>query len=83
MTHPFHPLFGREFELLATKYAWGEERVYFRDGEGNLRHLPTGWTSAVDTDAFRVIAAGRCAFRTEDLLLLADLIERLKSGGVR
>ncbi|MHB0929447.1 MAG: DUF5372 family protein [Candidatus Nanopelagicales bacterium] len=78
MTHPFHPLFGREFTLVTSKKAWGEDRVYFHDPDGRLRHMPTEWTSVEPSDPFRTVAASRCRFRTEDLLRLADLIARLK-----
>lgn len=79
MTHPFHPLFGREFDLVTYKKAWGEDRVYFRDGKGRLHHMPVGWTSVEALDPFRTIAAGRCRFNTEGLLKLADLVSRLTS----
>jgi len=79
VTHPFHPLFGREFELVTYKKAWGEDRLYFRDDNGRLHHMPVGWTSVEALDAFRTIAAGRCRFKTEDLLQLADLVSRLTS----
>jgi hypothetical protein len=78
VTHPFHPLYGRDFELLEYREAWGEHRVYFRDQEGRLYRMPVGWTSVAPPDPFRMVAAGRCRFRTEDLLRLADLISRLK-----
>jgi Family of unknown function (DUF5372) len=78
VTHPFHPLFGREFELVTYKKAWGEDRVYFRDDQGRLRHVPVGWTSGQEPDPFRTVAAGRCHFRSEDLLRLVELIERLQ-----
>ena len=77
MTHPFHPLCGREFELVTYKKAWGEDRVYFRDEEGRLRHMPVGWTSVEPADPFRTVAAGRCRFTVEGLLRLADLVEML------
>lgn len=54
--------------------------MYFRGDDGQLRRVPASWTSEGDSDAFKVIAAGRCHFRPEDLLRLADLIEQL---GVR
>jgi len=58
---------------------WGEDRVYFRDQDGALCSLPTGWTDAADADSFVVIAAGRCPFRLQDLLDLVDLVDRLRS----
>jgi Family of unknown function (DUF5372) len=39
--------------------------------------LPVGWTDAVEPDVFVVMAAERCPFRLEDLLELADLLDRL------
>jgi len=80
VTHPFHPLFGREFELVTQKQAWGEDRVYFRDKKKRLHHVPLGWTSMAALDSFRAAAGGRCRFRTEDLLRLAELIDGLTAG---
>jgi hypothetical protein len=68
--------------LVTSRKAWGEDRVYFHDDRGRLRHLPTGWTSAGSADPFQAVAAGRCHFRVEDLLRLADLVERLRIARV-
>jgi hypothetical protein len=78
--HPFHPLSGRDFELVTYKQAWGEDRVYFRDDAGRLHRMPVGWTSIVEPDAFQVTAAGRCRFRTDDLLRLVELVAGLRSN---
>jgi hypothetical protein len=64
--------------LLTYRSAWGEERVYFHDENGRLQHMPVGWTSVAAPDPLKVVAAGRCRFRPEDLLRLVDLVERLK-----
>jgi len=80
VTHPFHPLHGREFELVERRSAWGEERVYFRDDSGRLRRVPAAWTSAAAPTAFEAISAGRSPFRVEDLLRLAALIARHKEA---
>jgi len=78
--HPFHPLSGREFELVTYAQTWGEDRVYFRDEAGRLRRMPVGWTTVAKPDAFQVTAAGRCRFRTDDLLRLVALVEGLRSS---
>ena len=78
MTHPFHPLSGREYEFVEHRQNWGEDRVYLRDEDGGLFSLLTGWTDAAPVDPFVVIAAGRCPFATGDLLAVADLIGRLR-----
>ena len=79
MVHPFHPLAGQDFEFIEHRHNWGEDRVYLRDGDGELFCLPAGWTDAVAPDPFTVIAAGRCPFTTDDLLALADLVDRLRA----
>ena len=81
MTHPFHPLFGRQFEFVARRRNWGEDRVYCHGVEGELGSLPTGWTDVAEVDLFVEIAAGRSPFRVVDLLELADLVDRLRSAG--
>ena len=79
VTHPFHPLFGRELDVVVHRHNWGEDRVYFLDGRGHLTSLPAGWTSVVPEDAFVAVAAGRSRFRAADLVALAALIVRLRS----
>lgn len=78
MTHPFHPLLGRDFEFVEHKLNWGEDRVWLRDEDGRLFSLPAGWTDVAVPDPFTVIAAGRCPFTTDALLALADLIARFR-----
>ena len=59
---------------------WGENRVFFVDDEGRTRWLPASWTSIEPPDPFVVMAAGRAAFRAQDLLELARLIGGLQSN---
>ena len=78
VTHPFHPLFGRQLELTAQAQEWGEERVYYRDPTGRMRFLPARWTSMAAADPFVLIAAGRVYFRVEDLVRLHNRLKELK-----
>jgi len=78
ITHPFHPLAGREFDFAFVRQNWGEDRVYFFLEDGELKGLPAGWTNAGPVDAFVALSAGRSAFRIEDLLALADLLTGLR-----
>ncbi len=78
MTHPFHPLYGQEFELVGYAHTWGEHRVFFRaPGETRVRSLPAGWTDVEGPDPFRALAAGRSCFRTDDLRALVHLVDEL------
>jgi Family of unknown function (DUF5372) len=79
VTHPFHPLAGRDFEFVEHRQNWGEDRVYLRDEDGELFSLLAGWTDVAPADPFTVIADGRCPFTADGLLALADLIDRLRS----
>jgi hypothetical protein len=79
VTHPFHPLVGRDFEIIVHRQNWGEDRVHLHDENGELFSLPAGWTDVAPADPFVVVAGGRCPFTTEGLLALAGLIDRFRS----
>jgi hypothetical protein len=78
VTHPFHPLSGRDFEFVEYRQNWGEDRVHLHDENGQLFSLPAAWTDVAAADPFAVVAAGRCPFSTDGLLAAADLIGRLR-----
>jgi hypothetical protein len=69
-------LFQQEFELITCRQNWGEDRVWFHDGNGRLRSVPTNWTDAAGRDPFVVVAAGRSLFRITDLL---ELVQRIRA----
>jgi hypothetical protein len=79
VTHPFHPRFGQELEVAFRRRNWGDDRVFYRDGQGHLASLPAGWTSVVPEDPVVVMAGGRAHFRITDLLELAALVARLRA----
>jgi hypothetical protein len=81
VTHPFHPLSGRALVFVARLRCWRGDIVYYLDDQGRRQRIQAAWTDVVPDDAFRVVAAGRCAFRTEDLLAVAGLVDRLRAGG--
>ncbi len=83
MTHPFHPLHGRDFEFVVCRQNWGEDRVHLHDENGQLFSLPAGWTDVAAPDPLVVVAAGRCPFTTDGLLAVADLIDRFRGAGRR
>src|SRR5437588_9019433 len=78
VTHPFHPLYGQEFEILNYRHNWGEYRVTFYETPDHVRALPAAWTSIVPPDPSVVLAAGRSAFRVADLLQLSQLTRRIQ-----
>jgi Family of unknown function (DUF5372) len=78
VTHRFHPLFGRELEFVKRKRNWACDLVYVYDDDGDLVTVPAAWTDMAAQDPFVVMAAGRAAFRTEDLLAAAEVVARLQ-----
>jgi hypothetical protein len=82
VTHPFHPWFGREFELIDYRNNWGEGRVCFLDEKGRLNSMLASYTDAGREDPFVAVAAGRAHFRYDDLIELAEMIVRLQGERV-
>jgi len=80
ITHPFHPLCGRRYELICRRRHWGEDRVVYEDSNGRLCTIASAWTDIDPADEFRLVAAGRAAFRTVDLLALCDALDRLAAS---
>ncbi|MDA1249302.1 MAG: DUF5372 family protein [Planctomycetota bacterium] len=74
MIHPFHPLAGRDLQLVTCRQTWGEQRAYFYDDDGRLVSVPLLWTTLAAVDPLIEFAGGRSAFRVEDLLNLRDLL---------
>ncbi len=76
VTHPFHPLSGQQFELVAYRRSWGNRAVVdCLDVEHRLVTIPLSWTDAAQEDPFVTLSAGRAHFRIEDLLRLLGLVE--------
>src|SRR5215470_4148007 len=55
VTHPFHPLRGQTFEILAVRNNWGGGRVSYLDTRGRLRTVPVEWTD-MPTTSYRIDA---------------------------
>jgi uncharacterized protein DUF5372 len=62
---------------VTRRTSWGEDRVFTYDSRGALKSFPAAVTDVVPIDPFRRIAAGRSAFRVDDLLALRELLDRL------
>ena len=79
MTHPFHPLAGHQFLLLAQRWTWGEERVVFLDPTtGRVRSMPVAWTNRSPADPFLHRTAARAILHPTDLPALVHLLDDLR-----
>ncbi len=62
---------------MAVQQTWKQDRAYFFADDGTMRSLPTAWTDAAQPDVFANLSAGRSAFRVDDLLALAEVLDSL------
>ena len=79
VTHPFHPLRGQSFEVLAVRNNWGGDRVSYLGAEGRLRTLPIEWTDVRELELIVELGAGRAAFRADLLCQLRALIKEIEA----
>jgi hypothetical protein len=79
ITHPFHPHAGREFDLICRRRYWGEDRVVYSGDDGRLRTISAAFTDVASLDEFRLVAGGKAAFRTVDLMTLCELLDRISA----
>jgi hypothetical protein len=73
--HPFHPLFGQEFEQLGSREGLPEDRVYFEHRDGRAASIPKRFTNLDAMDPVGVMGRGQCLFRVADLVELCSLID--------
>jgi hypothetical protein len=81
ITHPFHPLHGREYRLVEYRRDWGREQAVFRDENEELFAVPVDWTDLTEgADPFVTLSQGRAFARPLDLLALRELIEEMNAS---
>ena len=80
VTHPFHPLKGQTFEVLAVRNNWGGDGVPYLDATGRFRTLPVEWTDARMPDPVVTVGADRAFFRADLLRQLRRLIDERAAG---
>ena len=78
--HPFHPLRGRQFNLIEYCNVWKKRRVQYLSDQGTVSSIPLEWTDAAGVDLFVHYSNGRSVFRFEDLVRLTELVADLSSA---
>ena len=58
MVHPFHPLFGQEFDQLGSREGLPEDRVYFEHRDGRAASIPKHFTDLGAIDPVVVMGRG-------------------------
>jgi hypothetical protein len=77
VTHPFHPLSGRQLVCVGERYTRYGTRLLLRADEEHVYAVPRQWTDAVAPDPEVVLGGGRGVLRVADLLELAGLVSHL------
>jgi hypothetical protein len=81
VTHPFHPLYQRQFELLSYRKSWGRQFIDFQHDNVKTGAIPLAWTDADQPDPFLTLSQGRSVFRVPELLQLVELIDLATHSG--
>jgi len=77
VTHPFHPLSGRQFACVGERFNRYGKRLLLRVDDVTVRSVPPQWTDLVAPDPEIVMGRHRALFRVADLVELAQLVEEL------
>ena len=77
MTHPFHPLSGRQLVCVGERYNRYGRRLLLQAGDGTVWSLPPQWTDLVAPEPEVVMGGGRALCRVSDLVELAGLVTRI------
>jgi hypothetical protein len=80
VTHPYHPLGGRQLVCVGERYNRYGTRLLLRVEDDSVCSVPRQWTDVVAPDPDVVIGRGRAALRVADLLELADLVARIRQS---
>ncbi len=83
VTHPFHPLFGQEFNILFHRCIYGEDFLFFQNAENHNNNISAHWTSLKPPNPYVEISDGRSLFRPRDLLELVQFAKDIKPARKR
>ncbi|WP_165422343.1 MULTISPECIES: DUF5372 family protein [Rhizobium] len=77
VTHPFHPLFGRQLPCVGERANSQGKRLLLQTDDGATWSVPPQWTDLVSLDRELVASNGRALLLVSNLMELASLVERL------
>ncbi len=77
ITHPFHPLSGRQLPCVGERYNRYGMTLLLQIDDESICSVPPQWTDVVAVDPEIAMGGRRALFRVVDLLELAGLVDRL------
>jgi hypothetical protein len=81
ITHPFHPLSGKELACVGERYNRYGRRLLLRIDEIAVCSVPPQWTDLDAPDPEIILGEGRALFRVADLLELAGFLDQIRRRG--
>ena len=81
VTHPFHPLSGKQLVCVGERYNRYGTRLLLRVDDETVCSVPPQWTDAVAPDPEVVMGKKRALARVTDLVELTRLVGRLLRRG--
>ena len=77
ITHPFHPLSGKQFACVGERQNRSGRRLLLQVDDATVRSVPPQWTDLVAPDPEIIMGEHRALFRMADLLELVRLVDQL------
>ena len=78
ITHPFHPLSGKDLACVGERYNRYGRRFLLRVDEVAVCSVPLQWTDLAALDPEVILGKQRALFRVVDLLELARLVDEMR-----
>lgn len=80
VTHPFHPLSGKQFVCVGERNNVQGKRLLLQVDEMTICSVLPQWTDLAASDPEIIMGKHRALFRLVDLLDLAHLVKQLIKG---
>ena len=80
IVHPFHPLRGRQFEVLKKRRIAGVDALILRELERGTLSIPRAWTDWADPSPYDSLTQPPQRFAAEYLFELVALLEALAAS---
>ena len=80
ISHPFHPLRGRRFEVLKKRRIAGVDTLILREMERGTLSIPREWTDWADPSLYDSLTLPPQRFAAEYLFELVALLEALAAS---
>jgi hypothetical protein len=78
ITHPFHPLHGKSFPILKSRFVAGIETLILQDSSRGTFAVPKEWTDRADPSPHNSLHNQASLFAAHCLLALVALVQELE-----